>query len=229
MDFELVYKKVAGDLLGGARGRACRRSSRRSWATGRRPGPAAAAQRRRAAARRPPRWRSTSTASRTGSRLSRSRGGTTVASPRGRARSTGSTADAGDFNRFDIREPGPRRLQAWDLGARKLRTVMDSVEDYRLSADGARIVWRRGNDVGIVDATAENAGAAALDLSGLHACASIPAPSGGRSSGRSGGSSATSSTTRRCTGSTGPRSARSTSRSWRRPRAARRSGGSSGR
>ena len=75
--------------------------------------------------------------------------------------------DKGDFNRFDIREPGPRKLRAFDAAKRAARTVIESVHDYRISADGNRIVWRRGTDVGIVDSSAENARAEPLDLSGL--------------------------------------------------------------
>ena len=73
----------------------------------------------------------------------------------------------GDFNRFDIREPGARALKALDLAKRKPRTVLESVEDYALSSDGKRLVWRKGNEIGIVDSSAENAKAEPIDLSGL--------------------------------------------------------------
>jgi tricorn protease len=75
--------------------------------------------------------------------------------------------DEGDFNRFDIREPGPRKLQAFDVAKRKARTLLEAVDDYRISADGSRIAWRRGDEVGIVDSSAENAKQEPLDLSGL--------------------------------------------------------------
>lgn len=76
-------------------------------------------------------------------------------------------ADEGDFNRFDIREPGPRKLVAFDLEERKTRTVLEAVDDYALSAEGTAVVWRKGSDIGIVDGYADKAKAEPLDLAGL--------------------------------------------------------------
>lgn len=76
-------------------------------------------------------------------------------------------APDGDFNRFDIREPGPRQLRAFDLVKRKERTVLEGVSDYALSADGKRLAWRKEDTLGIVDAASENAKAEPLDLSEL--------------------------------------------------------------
>jgi len=45
--------------------------------------------------------------------------------------------------------------------------VLEAVDDYALSADGKRLGWRRGNEIGIVDASAEKAKPEPLDLSGL--------------------------------------------------------------
>jgi len=73
----------------------------------------------------------------------------------------------GDFNRFDIREPGPRALKAYDLAKRKERTVLEAVDDYALSADGKRLAWHKGNEIGIVDGSAEKANPEPLDLAGL--------------------------------------------------------------
>jgi len=57
-------------------------------------------------------------------------------------------ADEGDFNRFDIRVPGTRKLVAFDFEGRKTRTVLEAVDDYALSADGKRLVWRKGDESG---------------------------------------------------------------------------------
>ncbi len=76
-------------------------------------------------------------------------------------------AHEGDFNRFDIREPGPRTLKAFNLEKRQERTVLDGLRDYALSADAKRIVWRKDSEIGIVDATAENAKPEPLNLSDL--------------------------------------------------------------
>jgi tricorn protease len=76
-------------------------------------------------------------------------------------------ADEGDFNRFDIREPGTRKLVAFDLEERKTRTVLEAVDDYALSSDGKVLVWRRGSDIGMVDAGEEKPKAEPLDLADL--------------------------------------------------------------
>ncbi|MCU0224593.1 MAG: S41 family peptidase [Acidobacteria bacterium] len=95
--------------------------------------------------------------------------------PRGNYRRLGVAGDTlfyldgaeGDFNRFDIRDPGARPLKAYDLKERKERSVLEAVDDYALSADGKRLGWRRGTEIGIVDASAEKAKPEPLDLSGL--------------------------------------------------------------
>lgn len=99
--------------------------------------------------------------------------------PRGNYRSLAARAgalffldgDQGDFNRFDIREPGARKLQAFDLEERKTRTLVEAVDDYALSDDGTTVVWRKGNEIGIVDATIdankEMPKAESIDLAGL--------------------------------------------------------------
>ena len=76
-------------------------------------------------------------------------------------------ADEGDFNRFDIREPEARKLVAFDLDERKTRTVLEAVDDYALSPDGKELVWRKGSDIGIVDTDDDKAKAEPLDLAGL--------------------------------------------------------------
>jgi tricorn protease len=76
-------------------------------------------------------------------------------------------ADEGDFNRFDIREPGTRKLMAFDLDERKTRTVLEAVDDYALSPDGEGLVWRKGNDIGIVNTDDDEAKAEPLDVAGL--------------------------------------------------------------
>ena len=76
-------------------------------------------------------------------------------------------ADEGDFNRFDIREPGTRKLVAFDLEERKTRTVLEAVDDYALSSDGKVLVWRKGSDIGMVDTGEEKPKAEPLDLADL--------------------------------------------------------------
>lgn len=75
--------------------------------------------------------------------------------------------EQGDFNRFEYRSVGPRDLYAYDFDSRKARTVIRNIDDYKLSFDGSRLVYRRGNEVGIIDAKAADSNGNALNLSGL--------------------------------------------------------------
>ncbi len=75
--------------------------------------------------------------------------------------------DEGDFNRFDIREPGTRKLAAFDLEERKTRTVLEAVDDYALSSDGKVLVWRKGSEIGMADAGEEKSKAEPIDLADL--------------------------------------------------------------
>ncbi len=80
-------------------------------------------------------------------------------------------ADEGDFNRFDIRELGTCKLMAFELEERETRTVLEAVDDYALSPDGEALVWRKGSEVGIVDTDDDpdddKAKVEPLDLAGL--------------------------------------------------------------
>ncbi|MBN1163569.1 MAG: PD40 domain-containing protein, partial [Candidatus Krumholzibacteriota bacterium] len=75
--------------------------------------------------------------------------------------------DEGDFNRFEFRAIGPCDLYHFSFGERKENTVIKNVDAYRLSADGSHIVYRRGNDIGIIPAGAKDSPGDNLDLSGL--------------------------------------------------------------
>jgi len=76
-------------------------------------------------------------------------------------------AAEGDFNRFDLREPPPRSLGAYSFADREARTVIAGIDAYRLSADGSSLAYRKGEEVGIIDARAKDAKGKALKLSGL--------------------------------------------------------------
>ncbi len=76
-------------------------------------------------------------------------------------------ADEGDFNRFEYRAVGPRSLQAFSLESRETRTVIEGVSDYRLSADGSHVVYEKGEQVGLIEASAEDSSGESLDLAGM--------------------------------------------------------------
>ncbi|HKJ69678.1 MAG TPA: peptidase S41, partial [bacterium] len=71
----------------------------------------------------------------------------------------------GDFNRFEFRAVGPMNLHAFSFGSREEHTVIEGIDSYRLSRDGSHIVYKKGETVGIIEATVRNSGGNALDLS----------------------------------------------------------------
>lgn len=103
--------------------------------------------------------------------------------PRGNYRQLAAGKDAvffldspeGDYNRFEFRDLPPRTLSAFEIQARKTRTVIEGIDDYRLSADASRIVYHKGESVGIIDASAENSKGEPLNLADLKMTIDPPA------------------------------------------------------
>jgi tricorn protease len=75
--------------------------------------------------------------------------------------------DDGDFNRFEFRRRGRMDLHRFEFEDREEITVIEGIDQYRLSADGKSIAYRRGDGVGIIKASAKESKGEALDLSGL--------------------------------------------------------------
>lgn len=75
--------------------------------------------------------------------------------------------DAGDFNRFEFRKVGPRSLYAFSFEDRKEKTVIKDIDGYKLSADGSNIIYKKGDTVGIIEASEKDAEGKAIDLSDL--------------------------------------------------------------
>ena len=75
--------------------------------------------------------------------------------------------EEGDFNRFEFREVRTMDLYAFNLDSRKKRQVISSVESYKLSDDGKSIVYKRGNEAGIISSSETKSKGHALDLSEL--------------------------------------------------------------
>ncbi len=76
-------------------------------------------------------------------------------------------ADEGDFNRFEFRVPKVFNLCAFSFEKRKEISVIKEINNYKLSADGTKIVYKKDNSVGIIDSTAENSNGEALSLVNL--------------------------------------------------------------
>ena len=95
--------------------------------------------------------------------------------PRGNYRYLATNASAlfymnkneGDFNRFEFRPVGAMNLYAFDFAKRQERSVIEKIDGYKFSADGAKIVYKQGNAVGIIDAGAEKSPGNKLDLADL--------------------------------------------------------------
>ena len=73
----------------------------------------------------------------------------------------------GDFNRFEFRDVRSMDLHAFDFGSRNSRKVIGSINDYKLSHEGNRLVYKKGKAVGIIPASAKESGGHDLDLSNL--------------------------------------------------------------
>ncbi|MBD3216703.1 MAG: peptidase S41, partial [candidate division Zixibacteria bacterium] len=73
----------------------------------------------------------------------------------------------GDFNFFELRDPGPMDLYAYSLESREESEVIKGLQDYKLSADGSNIVYRQRNGVGIISSGVSSSGGDNLDISGL--------------------------------------------------------------
>jgi tricorn protease len=75
--------------------------------------------------------------------------------------------DEGDFNRFEFRAIGRMDLHRFEFEDREEKTVIEGVNSYKLSADGKKVVYRQGDKVGIIKASAEESKGESLDLAGL--------------------------------------------------------------
>ncbi|MFP4548421.1 MAG: S41 family peptidase [Fidelibacterota bacterium] len=74
--------------------------------------------------------------------------------------------EEGDFNRFEFRGTGAMDLYAFDLASREEEKLLEAIDEYRLSADGSTILYKKGKDLGII-ATDNTGDDNSLDLSGL--------------------------------------------------------------
>ncbi len=75
--------------------------------------------------------------------------------------------DKGDFNRFEFRSVGARTLYAFSFKDRAENTVIEDIDDYKLSSSGSHIVYRKGNSVGIIESGKTDSKGKALGLAGL--------------------------------------------------------------
>ncbi len=59
--------------------------------------------------------------------------------------------DEGDFNRFEYRVPRSMDLYSFCFDTQKENKVLEGINAYKLSFDGNKIVYKKGNNVGIIN------------------------------------------------------------------------------
>ncbi len=79
--------------------------------------------------------------------------------------------DDGDFNRFEFRAMGRMDLFRFSLEDREAKKVIAGIDEYRLSFDGEKVVYRQGINAGIIDVSDPDSDSdlegTNIDLSGL--------------------------------------------------------------
>jgi len=59
----------------------------------------------------------------------------------------------GDFNRFEFRVPRTMDLYNFSFTDREKKKIMTAINGYKLAADGKKIIYKKGNEVGFIKAT----------------------------------------------------------------------------
>jgi len=75
--------------------------------------------------------------------------------------------DEGDFNRFEFRVPSTMDLYSFSFENKKESKIMEGVNSYKLSFDGENIVYKKGDDVGIIKSSETDSKGNNLNLSEL--------------------------------------------------------------
>ena len=64
--------------------------------------------------------------------------------------------DEGDFNRFEFRKIGPMDLYAFNFEDEEERSVVKSIDDYKISANGEKIIFQKKKEIGVIDTKGGN-------------------------------------------------------------------------
>jgi len=73
----------------------------------------------------------------------------------------------GDFNKFEFRAVGPMTLYSYCLKGKNESTVIENISNYKLSSDGSKIVYSKGDGVGIICSGSTDSEGGGIRLSGL--------------------------------------------------------------
>jgi len=58
--------------------------------------------------------------------------------------------EEGDFNRFEYRVPSSMDLYSFSFEGQEEQKVLKGINSYKLSADGKKIIYKKGNNIGII-------------------------------------------------------------------------------
>jgi len=75
--------------------------------------------------------------------------------------------DKGDFNRFEFRSVETMTLYAFNIKDREESKVIADINEYKLSADGSHLIYKKDNSCGIIKSDAKESEGQSLDLSDL--------------------------------------------------------------
>jgi len=73
----------------------------------------------------------------------------------------------GDYNRFEYRGFGPQTLHAFSFADREEAKVIEEIDGYALSADSSSIIYKKGNQLGIIKSSERDSKGKPLDLGDL--------------------------------------------------------------
>jgi len=75
--------------------------------------------------------------------------------------------DEGDFNRFEYRVPKSMGLYSFCFDKQEENKILDEINSYKLSADGKKIIYKKGNEIGIICSSESDSKGNKLNLSDL--------------------------------------------------------------
>ncbi len=75
--------------------------------------------------------------------------------------------DEGDFNRFEYRKPRSMDLHSFCFEKQKESKILEGINSYKVSFDGKNIVYKKGDDVGIIKSSETDSKGNNLKLSDL--------------------------------------------------------------
>ena len=75
--------------------------------------------------------------------------------------------DEGDFNRFEYRVPSSMDLYSFSFDEQEEAKVIEGINSYKLSFDGKKIVYKKGNDIGIIKSSETDSKGNSIKLSDL--------------------------------------------------------------